>query len=315
MKWPKIFVQKLSNCFNMKIYCTILLAIFLSTNCLAQDLNARIQILSPKIQSNNKRALDVLELAIREFLNNRKWTTDPIKSNERIDCNFVINITEWDGSNVFKAEAQIVSSRPIFGSSYNSPLLTVNDRNFEFNYSEGETLEYNDQNFTSNITSLLAFYANIIVGMDYDSFSKLGGSAYFAKAQLIVNNAQNANFVGWKAFDNLRNRYWISENFNSATYTPLRELQYTYHRLGLDVMAANNTEAKQIIAKALPDLATIDKQKQGSIINQIFFSAKAEEIIGVFLKADPSEKIKIYNLLAEVDPLNLTKYEELKKGK
>jgi len=312
---PKIYVQKLLSCFNMKKYYSLIFVLFLSFNCVAQDFNARVQILSPKIQSNNKRALDVLELAIRDFLNNKKWTTDAIKSTERIDCNFVINITEWDGSNIFKAEAQIVSSRPVFGSSYSSPLLSVNDRNFDFNYSEGEPLEYNDQTFISNLTSLLAFYANIIAGMDYDSFSKLNGSVYFAKAQTIINNAQNVNFIGWKAFDNLRNRYWISENFNSATFTPLREMQYTYHRLGLDIMASNPVEGRRVIGKSLLDLATIDKQKQGSIINQIFFSAKAQEIVSLFLKADPPEKIKLYTLLADVDPLNLTKYEELKKAK
>ncbi len=297
-----------------KIYCLIL-TLIISFNCFSQDFNARVQILSPKIQSNNKRALDVLELAIRDFLNNRKWLTDQVKTAERIDCNFVISINEWDGNNIFKASAQIVSSRPIYGSSYNSQLLSVNDKDFDFNYSEGESLEFNDQSFTSNLTSLLAFYANIIAGMDYDSFSKMGGSVYYAKAQNIVNTAQNASFLGWKAFDGLRNRFWIAENLNSSNYAPLREILYTYHRLGLDVMANKPNEAKTIIAKVLPLIATIDRQKQGAVLNQMFFSAKAEEIVGIFTKADPTEKIKLFNLLADVDPANLTKYEVLKKGK
>ncbi len=299
----------------MKKICSLILTLIIYFNCFSQDFNARVQILSPKIQSNNKRALDVLELAIRDFLNNRKWLTDQVKTAERIDCNFVISINEWDGNNIFKASAQIVSSRPVFGSSYNSQLLSVNDKDFDFNYSEGESLEFNDQSFTSNLTSLLAFYANIIAGMDYDSFSKMGGSVYYAKAQNIVNTAQNASFLGWKAFDGLRNRFWIAENLNSSNYAPLREILYTYHRLGLDVMANKPNEAKAIIAKVLPLIATIDRQKQGAVLNQMFFSAKAEEIVGIFTKADPTEKIKLFNLLADVDPANLTKYEVLKKGK
>jgi hypothetical protein len=314
MKLPKISVQRLLNYCNMKKLCFLFLAFLISFNCFSQDLNARVKILSPKIQSNNKRALDVLELAIREFLNNRKWLTDPVKPAERIDCTFVINIVEWDGSKVFKAEAQIVSTRPIFGSSYSSQLLSVNDRNFDFNYSEGESLEFNDQAFTSNLTSMLAFYANVIAGLDYDSFSSMGGSPYYAKAQTIVNSAQNADFTGWKAFDNLKNRYWIAENLNSASYSPLREILYNYHRKGLDVMYNNPNDGRKAIADILPALATLDKQKQGTILTQIFFSAKADEIVGIFAKADPQVKIKIYNLLSDVDPSNISKYEELKKG-
>ena len=313
--WPRIFAQRLLNYCNMRKICLLFLAVILASNGISQDFNARVQILSPKIQSNNKRVLDVLELAIRDFLNNRKWIADPVKSAERIDCNFVISILEWDGSNVFKAEAQIVSSRPIFGSSYNSQLLSVNDRNFDFNYSEGESLEFNEQSFTTNLTSMLAFYANIIAGMDYDSFTNMGGSAYYAKAQTVVNNAQNTNFVGWKAFENLRNRYWIAENLNSASYAPLRDISYKYHRKGLDIMSINPTEGRKVISETLPALATIDKQKQGAILSQIFFSAKAEEIVGVFTKGDPQEKIKIFNIMSDVDPANLSKYEVMKKGK
>lgn len=299
----------------MKKVFSLFLVFFLALSCFSQDFNARVQILSPKIQSNNKRALDVLELAIREFLNNRKWLTDQVKTAERIDCNFVISINEWDGSNNFKASAQIVSSRPVFASSYNSQLLSVNDKDFNFNYSEGESLEFNDQSYTSNLTSLLAFYANVIAGMDYDSFTKLGGSAYYAKAQNIVNTAQNSSFSGWKGFDGLRNRFWIAENLSSSNFAPLREVLYTYHRLGLDLMSTKPIEAKSAIAKALPQLATIDRQKQGAVLNQIFFSAKAEEIVGIFAKADPSEKIKLFNLFSEIDPSNIPKYEELKKGR
>ena len=281
----------------------------------SQDLNARVQILSPRIQNTNKRPLEVLETAMTDFLNTKKWSETQLQPQEKIDCNFVITLTEWDGSSNFKGEAQIISSRPIFGSTYNSTILSLNDKNFDFNYSEGQPLDFADQNFINNLSSLLAFYAYTIVGLDEDSFSKLGGSGYFTKAQDVLNNAQNAPYSGWKAFEGLRNRYWLIENLNNKSYLPLRELLYTYHRQGLDLMSDNINKGRKNIAEALPLLSELDKQKQGAMLNQVFFSAKAEEIVGIFSKSDPIERTKIYNILADADPANITKYEALKNGK
>ena len=193
--------------------------------------------------------------------------------------------------------------------------MSLNDKNFDFNYSEGQPLDFADQNFINNLSSLLAFYAYTIVGLDEDSFSKLGGSNYFTKAQDVLNNAQNAPYSGWVAFESLRNRYWLIENLNNKSYLPLRELLYTYHRQGLDLMSDNINKGRKNIADALPLLSELDKQKQGAMLNQVFFSAKAEEIVGIFSKSDPIERTKIYNILADVDPANITKYEALKNGK
>jgi hypothetical protein len=293
----------------------ILSFLFISFCSYSQDLNARVQILSPRIQNTNKRPLEVLETAITDFLNNRKWTDSQLQGQEKIDCNFVITLTEWDGSSNFQGEAQVISSRPVFGSSYNSTLLSVNDKNFDFSYAEGQPLDFADQNFINNLSSLLAFYAYTIIGLDGDSFSKLGGSGYFNKAQDVLNNAQNAPFSGWKAFEGLRNRYWLIENLNNKSYLPLRELLYTYHRQGLDLMSDNINKGRKNIAEALPALGELDKQKQGAMLNQVFFSAKAEEIVSIFSKSDPIERTKIYNILADADPANITKYEVLKNGK
>jgi len=293
----------------------ILSFLFISLCSYSQDLNARVQILSPRIQNTNKRPLEVLESAMTEFLNNRKWSEAQLQPQEKIDCNFVITLTEWDGSSNFKGEAQIISSRPIFGSTYNSTILSLNDKDFNFNYSEGQPLDFAEQNFINNLSSLLAFYAYTIVGLDGDSFSKLGGSGYFAKAQDVLNVAQNAPFSGWQAFEGLRNRYWLIENLNNKSYLPLRELLYTYHRQGLDLMSENINKARKNIAEVLPSLSELDKQKQGAMLNQVFFSAKAEEIVSIFSKSDPIERTKIYNILADADPANITKYEILKNGK
>ena len=297
----------------MKKLFTLLIALLSIQYAFSQDLNARVEILSPQVQNTNKRPLEVLKTAIQNFLNNRKWSGDELKAQEKIDCNFVITIKEWDGSSNYIAEAQIISSRPVFNSTYNSPLLSITDKNFDFNYSEGQPLEFSDQNFISNLASMLAFYSYVIVGLDYDSFSPLRGTPYFNQAQIVLNNAQNAGFAGWKAFENLRNRYWLIENLTSKNFLPLRELIYTYHRQGLDVMADNKEKGRKVIFNSLPKLNDIDRQKQGAIFNQTFFSAKSEEIVNIFAKSAPTEKMRVYNILSSVDPANAGKYEALKK--
>jgi hypothetical protein len=293
----------------------ILICMCLVINAEAQDLNARVQILSPQIQNTNNKPIEALQQAMSEFLNNRKWSVNELKPQERIDCNIVFNLKDWDGSSNYKGEAQIISSRPVFGTSYNTTLLSVTDKNFEFTYTEGQPLDFSDQNFQNNLSSILAFYAYVIVGLDADSFSKMGGTDYFAKAQTVLNNAQNAPFGGWKAFENLRNRYWIAENLQNKTFVPLREVLYSYHRQGLDLMSDDINKGRKNIASAIEKLTELDKQKQGSILNNIFFSAKADEIIDIFKKSDPLERTKVYNVMVEVDPANSSKYEELKKAK
>ncbi len=293
----------------------IIIFLFTAYSGFGQDLNVRVQILSPQIQNTNKRPLEVLETAMANFLNNKKWSDVTLQPQERIDCAFVITLKEWDGSSNFKGEAQIISSRPIYGTTYNTPILSINDKNFDFIYSEGQPLDFSEQNFISNLSSLLAYYAYVIVGMDGDTFASQGGTSYYNKAQTVLNNAQNAPFLGWKAFEGLKNRYWLIENLNNKSFAPLRQLLYSYHRQGLDVMSDDAKKGRKNIATALPALQELDKQQQGSVLNQIFFSAKADEIVDIFSKSDPIERTKIYNVMIDVDPANTSKYEELKSGK
>ncbi len=298
----------------MKRFLLILFLSFLAFQTEAQDLNARVQVLTPKIQSPNRKIVESLEKAMSDFLNTRKWSSDNFKAQERIDCNFIITITDWDGSSPnFVGEAQIQSSRPVFNSSYNSTILSINDKNFDFYYAEGQALDFSDQNYLSNLTSLLAFYANVIVGMDYDSFGKLGGSNYYSKAQNILNNAQVAPNLGWKAFEGLRNRFWLIENLNNKSFLPIREALYTYHRNGLDVMADNPNKGRQAILETLPNLERIDPLKQGSLLTQLFFTAKSEELVNILAENTRPEKLKAYEILSKLDPANNSKYEELKK--
>jgi hypothetical protein len=294
-------------------YLILFCLLIISQAVHSQDLNARVQILAPQLANSNKRVLDILEASIKDFLNNKRWSADALQAQERIDCNFVITISDWDGASNFKAEAQIQSNRPVFNSTYSSTLLNISDKDFDFTYSEGQPLDFSEQNYINNLSSLLAFYAYIITGMDYDTFSKFGGTPYFEKAQTVLNNAQTAPNGGWKAFENLRNRFWLIENLSNKSYNPIRESLYIYHREGLDVMAENPAKGRKSVLSVIPQLQKIDKQKQGSILNQIFFTAKADEIINILGAAEPQEKIKAYNALSVIDPANSLKYEILKK--
>ncbi len=278
-----------------------------------QELSSKVQILAPNISNINKKNLEVLQNTIRDFLNNNKWTNNTYLAQERIECNFVITITGWDGSSNYSAEAQIQSNRPVFGSSYYSTILNISDKDFDFNYSDGQSLDFSDQNYISNLSSLLGYYAYTIIGLDKDTFSKLGGTPYYAKAQNSLNIAQTAGNKGWKAFDGLRNRYWLNENLLNNSFKELRVFIYDYHLNGLDLLQENQASGTKKIIAMLPALQQMDKQKLGSIFPNAYLSSKAEEITNVLSLADPLDKIKAYNLLSEIDPANISKYEWLKK--
>ncbi|MGE6218918.1 DUF4835 family protein [Nubsella zeaxanthinifaciens] len=297
----------------MKKTIGLLLMAFAVFAANAQELNTRVQILAPTITNANRRNLDVLQTAIRDFLNNNKWTTETYLPQEKIDCNLVINITAWDGNSSYTGEAQIQSSRPVYGSSYSTTLLNMSDKDFSFAFSEGQSLDFSDQNFISNLSSLLGFYAYTIIGLDKDSFSKLGGTAYYQKAQNLVNVAQTAGGKGWRPSDGLRNRYWLNENLLNNSFKGLRTFIYEYHLEGLDQLQENSSNGLKNILSALSALRQFDKQKLGSIFPNVYFAAKAEEITNVLSMADFQDKNKAYNLLVDIDPPNTTKYDGLKK--
>lgn len=301
----------------MKRYILILFALLtFQSNMQAQELNARVQVQAPAVPNIDKRNIEVLQKIVTEFLNNNKWTNETYAPQERIDCNFVITITDWDGNNAYKAEAQLQSSRPVYGSAYNSTLLNLSDKDFDFGYTEGQSLDFSDQNFISNLSSLLTYYAYTIIGLDKDSFSRLGGTPLFKKAQNILNNAQNSGTKGWKAFDGLRNRYWLNENLLNKSFEDLRVFIYDYHFNGLDRLQDNTGRGVKKMITLLGGLKQMDKQKLGSIFPNFYFASKADEVVNVFSIAtgDPSDRIKAYNLLVEIDPANINKYEVLNQS-
>lgn len=292
------------------------LFVLFSVHCaMGQDLNARVQILSPQVQNTNKRALEVLEKAISDFLNNRTWSANQVQPQERIDCSFVITINSWDGSSSFTAQAQIISTRPVFNTSYNSPVLSISDNNFNFSYTEGQLMDYSDQQYMNNLTSLLAYYAYIIVGLDADTFEQSGGTPFYTAAQNIVNNAQNTGFSGWRSMEGMNNRFWLVNNLLDRRYQPLRDFLYTFYLNGLDMMSENAQQSRKAILDLLPLLQKVDRLAQGAVFNQVFFTAKSDELIGIFGGMGPQERVQAYNILAEVDPANANKYESLRNSR
>lgn len=298
----------------MKKFIVLCLLLFINAQVFGQELNARVQVLAPNVSNINRKNLDALQVLVRDFLSNNKWTNETYLPQERIICNFVITITKWDGNSSYQAEAQIQSNRPVFGSSYYSTLLNMNDKDFDFNYNEGQTLDFSEQNFISNLSSLLAYYAYTIIGLDRDSFSRLGGSLFYNKAQNTLNIAQTAGNKGWKAFDGLRNRYWLNENLLNNSFKDLRFFIYDYHLNGLDLLQTNPASAMKKVLSFLPQLQQMDKQKLGSIFPNIYFNSKTDEIVNVLLLGDALDRIKAFNLLSEIDPANISKYEGLKKN-
>lgn len=251
---------------------------------------------------------------MKDFLTGRKWCADQILPAERIECNFVLNLTAWDGNSGFSGELQVQSSRPVYNAVYTTTLLNMNDKDFDFTYSEGQTIDYSDQNFQSNLSSVMAFYAYIIIGMDYDSFSKFGGNPYFFSAQTVVVNAQSSSYKGWKAFDGNINRYWLAENLNNNIYSQLRSFMYDYHRNGLDEMADNSSKGRKNISALLPSLSQVDRQRIGSMLPVIFFTAKSDELVSIFSGGTSQEKSDAINILTQLDPANGPKYQGIKKN-
>ncbi len=280
-----------------------------------QDLNCRIDILSLQIQSAEKnRVFENLKRDMQNFMNNRKWSSDKLRGSERIDCAIVMNITSWDGSGKFQATTQIQSTRPVFGSSFSTTILNTNDRQWNFTYTEGQSLDYAESGLNQELPSLLAFYAELIVGMDYDTFSLEGGSSYFQKAQSVINQSQNSTSKGWRAFDDLRNRYWILENLLSPEMRPFRDGIYVYHRKGLDQMSQNLEKGRSEIASILPGLKEATTSKPNSMLSQLFFLAKSDELVNIFSRSqDPQERQTVATALQELDPSNGSKYQQIQQ--
>lgn len=277
----------------------------------AQELRCNVSISSQKIQGTNRELFSNMQRDIYEFLNNTRWSENVFTYDERIECSMQITLDEQTGSDQFKGSMQIRVSRPVYNSSYNTILLNVKDNDIDFIYREFEPLQYNESGQNSNLVSLLAFYANVMLGVDYDSFSLMGGNDFFSRAEGIVARCQNARESGWKSFENRRNRYWLINNLQDRSYAPVRECMYKYHRLGLDVMADNVVDGRLAVVEALELLQRAHRIKPNAYILQVFFDGKADEIVSLFKPAFTDERKRVYNIVTEINPANNSKYTTL----
>lgn len=283
--------------------------ILLSSLSFSQELNCQVTINTQQIQGTvQKQIFEQMQKSIFEFINNRRWTNDVYTAQERIDCSFLINVTQSLGSDEYLGTIQIQSRRPVYKSSFNAPLLNYIDENFQFKFQQFSQLEFNDNTFQNNLTSVLAFYAYVILALDYDSFSPLGGAPYWQKAQQVVQNAQTASEKGWKSSEGNKNRYWFIENQMQPVFQGIRDCMYKYHREGMDIMHEKPSEGRAIILSALELLVPVYNNRPASFNMQLFFNAKGSEIVDVFSQGTPEEKNKAVELLMKVDPANTTKY-------
>lgn len=284
----------------------------------AQELQGRVNIISSRVEATvDKKAFQTLQTALNDFINNRKWTADNFKPQEKIDCSFLLNLESTGDPNVYKASLTIQSGRPVFNSSYTSPVINYVDNDVSFKYTEFQQLEFNESRVSgpdplaSNLTAVVAYWINIILGFDYDSFSPGGGKEYFQKAQNIVNNAPEGRSIsGWKAFDGTRNRYWLVENLTNSRYNLFHDAVYDYYRKGVDHLYDDMNKARSQILNVLSLLNTFNTENPNTMILQFFLQAKTQEFIRLFPRANPPEKVKALELLQKLDVTSAGKYKE-----
>jgi len=294
------------------------LGICYSLNTYAQELQVKVTVNANRINTTiDKKVFITLQNQLNNFLNNRKWTTEAFKPNEKILCSFLLNIESIVDANVYKGTLVIQAGRPVYGSTYQSPLINFQDADFTFKYIEYQPVEFNENRvqgsdpLIGNLSACFAYYTYIILGLDYDSFSPKGGDKYFQKAQNIVNNApESSNISGWKLFDGLRNRYWLCENLNNVKYNILHDIFYSYYRSGLDKLVNNDAEAKKNVMQSIVQLQAFNQENPNSAIIQFFMQAKTIELIGIFKNAFPDDKIKAVDLLSKLDITNSQKFKD-----
>lgn len=300
-----------------KLFIVLLMA-GLARTAAAQELRANITVVSNQVGNNvNPNVFRTFQTALNNFLNNRKWTQDVFQPNERIQCNFILNVRPSNDPNVYEASLTIQAARPVFNTSYQSPIINFQDESISFKYVEFQQLEFNENRVTgsdalvSNLTAVLAYYAYLIIAFDYDSFSPKGGDLYFQKAQNIVNNAPDGRGIsGWKAFDGIRNRYWLVENMLNNRYTMMHDIYYSYYRLGMDKLYEDETVARTEIMNALNLINGFVTENPNKMITQFFFQGKADELIKVFSKAPQQDKIRVSEMLQRLDITNAARYKD-----
>jgi hypothetical protein len=284
----------------------------------AQELQANISVMANRLPSTvDKKQFQTLQASLYNFINNQKWSNETFQNNEKIVCNFLIDISSSGSNNTYQAILTVQAGRPVYNSTYQSPLVNFRDENFSFRYVEFQQMDFNENRvqgsepFTANLTAEIAYYIYVILGLDFDTFSLRGGDPYFQKALNIVNNAPDSRDInGWKAFDGTRNRYWLIENLTNSKYALVHDAYYSYFRSGLDQMYDKEADGRAGILNALNMLNTVNTETPNTMIIQFFFQGKGTELSKVFQKAAADEKSRALDLLVRLDVSNANKYKQ-----
>lgn len=293
----------------------LVLSCFLSVIGFSQELNCKVTIIKEASLEVNSTELEIfkeLEQIITDMMNNTQWTKDPFKTEERINCNLQLQINKIPSPGTYGGAIQIQCTRPVFNSNYNTLLFNFRDEDLAFTFSRNTLVTYTPNQFRDNLSSILAFYAYFIIGMDYDSFSSKGGTKYFNECQQIVSNAQNSGAPGWKSNEQgKRNRFWLVDNILQQAFEPLRECSYSYHRKGMDVMFDDKVKSKKALYDALSKLSPVVLVRPNSpnVVNYLL--CKRDELKSILSDSELKEKTDFVSLLKKLDPSNSSKYQEI----
>ena len=301
----------------MRHIVAILALIAMSIAMTAQELKCTISINSEQVQGSNKAVFTTLQQSMEEFVNTQRWTNMTFQEKERIECSMMIVVKSVQ-DNMFVCEFTCQSRRPVFGTTYTTPTLNIKDENFTFTYQEYDRMEFQHNTFTSNLTALVAYYCYLIIGHDMDSFAKLGGTPYFQICEDIVTSAQsasldNAEMVGWKAFESNRNRYALTNNLMDEAFKKYRAYYYDYHRHGLDEMVNNVANGRARIAKDIKVLKEAYNARPATYLVGTFLDAKSDELVNIFKSGTADEKKMVYELLMDIDPTRQDTYENINR--
>lgn len=300
-----------------RIFPILIISMFLAVNAFPQELNCQIDINYEQVQgSTNKQIFEQMKKTVYEFMNNTKWTAETYLPQEKIECSILIVVKQSLGGDEYTGSIQVTCRRPVYKSSYYSEIVNIEDNDFQFKFQQFSQLEFNINAFQNNLTSVLQYYAYVIIATDMDTFAPLGGTAYWQKAQIIVNNAQSANEAGWKSTQSgQKNRFWLVENTLQPVFKGVRDCMYEYHRNGLDKMNESVEDGRSTVLRSLDLLKPVYAARPASFVMQVFFNSKRDELINIFKEAPAEEKTKAKETLSLVDPAGTTKYEKINESR
>lgn len=300
-----------------KKFILLLFLVTLFARIQAQEIDCQITVTAPQLEGTDKRVFESMQQALYEFINNRKWTNYNFKIEERLECTIILTVNDRMGSDEFRGTLNLVLRRPVYNTAYNTPLINTVDKDFTFRYVEFQPLDFSENTYSSNLTSTLAFYVYMFLGINFDTYSPNGGTPFYEKAQSIVTAAQNAPESGWKGFESQKNRFWFVENFTNPANSALRDFLYKYHRQGMDMMYEKVDQGRTAITESLNYLQIMYNAKPGLYGLQLITDAKRDEIINIYSdqRVPPMEKTQVVNLMKEIDPANGSKYQTIISGK